>query len=368
MIFGGRRKTTNSEASENQVASLPEILVTALTKSEVDAVIVLPGDKVIFQSPGVETLSIVRDGRLTDDEVLTLIRQVRRDGKTRKQNIEIALGPIGSGRRSLHLSAAQLNDEKWIILYIVDESEQKRVDTVRRDFVANVSHELKTPIGAISLLSEAILGAKDDPEAVARFASRMQTEAERLSGLVQEIINLSRLQSEDSLDQAESIQIDRVISEAIFQSMPHAEARKIEITSQNNPALYVRGNTSQLVMAVHNLIENGINYSPDRTKVSVSTELSDGLVEIRVTDQGIGIAESEQARIFERFYRVDPARSRETGGTGLGLSIVKHIAENHGGEVTVWSRQGVGSTFALRLPLLTKDQQPSVNDVKVGEA
>ena len=368
MIFGGRRKSVNSQALEEKVASLPEILITALTKSEVDAVIILPGDKVIFQSPGVESLSIVREGRLIDDAVLALIRQVRRDGKTRKENIEIALGPIGSGRRSLHLSAAQLNQEKWIILYIVDESEQKRVDAVRRDFVANVSHELKTPIGAISLLSEAILGAKDDPDAVARFASRMQTEAERLSGLVQEIINLSRLQAEDSLDQAEAVQVDRVIAEAIFQSMPHADARKIEIANQENPALYVRGNSGQLVMAVHNLIENGINYSPDRTKVSVSTDLNDGLVEIRVTDQGIGIAESEQARIFERFYRVDPARSRETGGTGLGLSIVKHIAENHGGDVTVWSRPGVGSTFALRLPLLTQEQQLSTSDMKVGES
>ena len=229
MIFGGRRKTTNSEVSEIQVASLPDILVTALTKSEVDAVIVLPGDKVIFQSPGVETLSIVRDGRLIDDEVLSLIRQVRRDGKTRKQNIEIALGPIGSGRRSLHLSAAQLNDEKWIILYIVDESEQKRVDTVRRDFVANVSHELKTPIGAISLLSEAILGAKDDPEAVARFASRMQTEAERLSGLVQEIINLSRLQDANPLQEFELVEVSDVVNQAISLCVTNAESRKISL-------------------------------------------------------------------------------------------------------------------------------------------
>lgn len=370
MIFnGGRRRAKRSdEKSPKSDNGLPEILISALTKSEVDALIVLPGDQVIFQSPGVDSLSLTRDGRLSNDEVIALIRQVRRDGQTRTQNIEIAIGPIGGGRRSLHLSAARLTEENWVILYIVDESEQKRVEAVRRDFVANVSHELKTPIGAISLLSEAILGAKDNPDAVARFASRMQTEAERLSELVKEIIDLSRLQSEDSLDNAEAVQLDRVIAESIFQSLPHAEARNIELTSQDDPTIYVRGNKSQLVMAVHNLIENGINYSPDKTKVSVSTHLAGDLVEIRVTDQGIGIAEVEQSRIFERFYRVDPARSRETGGTGLGLSIVKHIAENHGGDVTVWSRPGVGSTFALRLPLLTQEQKLSESDVKVGEA
>ena len=308
MLLGkGRAGSGKDSASDQQ---LPEILIRTLIASEMDSLIVLPGDKVIFQTPGVAELSITKDGRLINEELLSISRQVRRDGVTRRENLEAALGPIGSARRSLHISASRINEEDWVILYIIDESEQKRVEAVRRDFVANVSHELKTPIGAISLLSEALLGAKDDPETVARFASRMQTEAERLSGLVQEIINLSRLQSEDSLGEAETVSISKVISEAVFQSQPHAEARKIEISTQDETKTFVRGNHSQLVMAVHNLIENAINYSPARTKVAVSTNIVDGLVEILVTDQGIGIAEEDQSRIFERFYRVDPARSR----------------------------------------------------------
>ena len=367
VVLFGRKQKPAPALTAPTAEQLPEILISALKGSELESFVIAPGDHIIFQTDGVTQLSLSRDNRLINDELLNVVRQMRRDGINKRENLETAIGPVGSGKRSLHVTASRLNDANWIIVYIVDESEQKRIEAVRRDFVANVSHELKTPIGAISLLSEAILGAKDDPEAVARFASRMQTEAERLTSLVQEIINLSRLQAEDSLGEAELVPVDKIISEAIFQTQPIADARKIEISAKNDLQCIVRGNRSQLVMAIHNLIENAVNYSPDRTKVSVSTQVVDGIVEIRVTDQGIGIAESEQDRIFERFYRVDPARSRETGGTGLGLSIVKHIAQNHGGEVTVWSRPNVGSTFALRLPLVESTSEKKIQGRSIDE-
>ena len=222
---------------------------------------------------------------------------------------------------------------------------------MRRDFVANISHELKTPIGALSLLSEAVLGSKDDPESVVKFATRMQSEAKRLTDLVQEIIHLSRVQDSDPLQLAQEVSIEYVIREAIDQCQITADNRNINVSYLENSDAQVLGDRDQLIMAVHNLVENAINYSPENTKVSVTTTSESGIIDISVTDQGIGISELEQDRIFERFYRVDPARSRQTGGTGLGLSIVKHVAAKHGGEVKVWSVENVGSTFSIRLPI-----------------
>jgi len=238
-----------------------------------------------------------------------------------------------------------------------DESEAQRIHDVRRDFVANVSHELKTPIGALSLLSEAVLGAKDDPASVEKFALRMQSEAKRLTDLVQEIINLSRLQDSDPLQVADAVSIEYVIREAIDECRINAENRRIEVAYNDKSVSQVLGDRDQLIMAVHNLLENAINYSPEGTKVSITCKNHDGIVDVSVTDQGIGIPDSEIDRIFERFYRVDPARSRQTGGTGLGLSIVKHVAAKHGGDVSVWSAPNVGSTFSLLLPIYEENEE-----------
>jgi two-component system sensor histidine kinase SenX3 len=247
-----------------------------------------------------------------------------------------------------------------VLVLISDQSEARRIDAVRRDFVANVSHELKTPIGALGLLSEAILGAKDQPDAVVKFASRMQIEAKRLTDLVQEIIDLSRLQSSDPLQKAFDVEASDVVREAVAQAALSAESRKITVEIGEIEDATVIGDRDQLIMAVLNLLENAINYSPENTKVSVVVKIKDELLEISVTDQGIGIAEGELARVFERFYRVDPARSRMTGGTGLGLSIVKHVALNHGGDIKVWSKEGVGSTFTLQLPIAKSlEEEPS---------
>ena len=330
---------------------LPEILRTVLTSLEADSMIILPGDVILFQSQGISSFGLLRENRLSSEELAALIRVVRRTSETYRGSMEIARGPIGEGKREIKVSITPLNDEGMVLVLVSDESEARRIDAVRRDFVANVSHELKTPIGALGLLSEAILGAKDQPDEVVRFASRMQNEAKRLTDLVQEIIDLSRLQSSDPLTKAFPVEVSEIVREAVSQAQISSESRGIYVEVGELVDATVIGDRDQLIAAVHNLIENAVNYSPEDTKVSVITKRKGELTEITVTDQGIGIAEEDLGRIFERFYRVDPARSRETGGTGLGLSIVKHVALNHGGDVQVWSKVGVGSTFTLILPI-----------------
>ena len=335
---------------ESPPREAPSILFDVLEQLDQDVLLLAPGDIALFTSPDVEKLNVIKDGRILSPELLAIIRVVRRTGITQSGKIEVPRGPIGEGVRELTVKVISLEKDLQILVLLSDESEADRVHEVRRDFVANISHELKTPIGALSLLSEAVLSAKDEPEAVEKFASRMQQEAKRLTGLVQEIINLSRLQDSDPLQMAEPLLLDDLIAEAVDQCQTTSAARKIGVSVSNEVAATVFGDRDQLLMAIHNLIENAINYSPENTNVSISTDIKDEIVTISVADQGIGIPESDLERIFERFYRVDPARSRETGGTGLGLSIVKHVATKHGGDITVWSSPNVGSTFALRLP------------------
>ena len=344
------RRSANRDIFE---VELPDLLIKTLESLEVESLVVIPGESILFQSAGISNFGVVRDERIVSEDLLALIRVVRRSGETHRGTLELARGPIGAGKRELKVSVALLNDEGMVFILLSDESEARRVEAVRRDFVANVSHELKTPIGALGLLSEAILGAKDQPDEVIRFATRMQNEAKRLTDLVQEIIDLSRLQSSDPLQKAFAVDISEAIREAVSQAQFSSEQRNIFLEVGDVEDAIVVGDRDQIVTAIHNLIENAVNYSPENTKVSIVTKRNEGVVEISVTDQGIGIAESDLARIFERFYRVDPARSRLTGGTGLGLSIVKHIALNHGGDVKVWSKVGVGSTFTLLLPIST---------------
>ena len=351
-----RPEAENLEAVE----VLPQVLLKTLQSLESESLIIVPGEQILFQSPGITNFAIVKDERITSEDLMALIRVARRTNETHRSRIEIARGPIGAGKREFEVSVSPLNDEGMVLVLISDQSEARRIDAVRRDFVANVSHELKTPIGALGLLSEAILGAKDQPDAVVKFASRMQIEAKRLTDLVQEIIDLSRLQSSDPLQKAFALEASDVVREAVAQAALSAESRKITVEIGEIEDATVIGDRDQLIMAVLNLVENAINYSPENTKVSVVVKVKEELLEILVTDQGIGIAEGELARVFERFYRVDPARSRMTGGTGLGLSIVKHVALNHGGDIKVWSKEGVGSTFTLQLPVAKSlEEEPS---------
>lgn len=255
------------------------------------------------------------------------------------------------------LAVASAMDHGRVLVAAADESAAQRVEDVRRDFFANVSHELKTPVSAMGLLSEAAVDAADDPEAVRRFAGKLQTEAVRLGSLVNELIALSRLQGADPLLDLAVVEIDAVIDETVSRVSTAAENSGITITTDGPSGFLMRGDRSLLITALTNLVDNAINYSPSGTVVSISRVLRDGQVQIAVTDRGIGIAPEFQERVFERFFRIDPARSRATGGSGLGLAIVKHVAANHGGTAALWSHPGTGSTFTLQLPVI--DAPPS---------
>jgi two-component system sensor histidine kinase SenX3 len=217
--------------------------------------------------------------------------------------------------------------------------------------VANVSHELKTPVGALALLAETVEDAADDPDAVRRFAGRMRQEAARLTNLVQDIITLSRIQAAEPVPDPMAVPVDAVVAEALDRCRMKANARGIALADEGDRGLHLLGDEDLLITAIRNLLENAVAYSPERTRVVVTTRRDGDRVEISVADQGIGIPERDLQRIFERFYRVDPARSRATGGTGLGLAIVKHVTAAHGGSVTVRSVEGSGSTFTISLPL-----------------
>jgi two-component system sensor histidine kinase SenX3 len=336
---------------------LPAMLIDTLSQIDGEAIVLAHGEVPIFVTPGIEQIGLLKDGKVQSAELLATVRVVRRKHSRQMGQIEIPRGPIGEGRHELTVNVIPLTEDDLVLVLLSDESEAQRVHEVRRDFVANISHELKTPIGALSLLSEAVLGAKNDPEAVEKFANRMQTESKRLTDLVQEIINLSRLQDSDPLSVPSELQVGDLIREAIDQTQVTADSRQIVVTNSGDVDGLILGDREQLIMAIQNLIENAINYSPEGTKVTVTSKVEGGIVDISVTDQGIGIPDADLDRIFERFYRVDPARSRLTGGTGLGLSIVKHVALKHGGEVKVWSSESVGSTFSLRLPIYSADEE-----------
>jgi len=336
------------------VLELPHEIFDLLQAFDVDYLIVEPGEKVVANSPRISQLGLVKDNRINSEQILNLIKSVRRSGDMGQISLSLPRGPIGEGTHERRARALHVGEAGNVAVIVFDDSESQRLDATRRDFVANISHELKTPIGGLSILGEQFLEAIDDPQAIKNFANRIGAETKRLSDLVQEIINLSRLQDDDPMVGAKVLDLNEVITEAIEATKLNAEKHKIIVEFESGPVIEVLGDRSQLVGALSNLVENAINYSSDETKVSISLRRRDDLAEIAIKDQGIGIPENELQRIFERFYRVDLARSRESGGTGLGLSIVKHIVANHGGDVLVWSAKGEGSTFTVRLPIIKR--------------
>ena len=306
-------------------------------------------DGVVRASPAAYAYGLVRGHTVVHKELLDMSAGVRRDGVILEKQLELPRGPLGKGTIIVQVRAAMLGEE-YILLLADDRTEITRTEEIRNDFVANVSHELKTPVGAISLLAEALESSADDEEAVRRFAKRMHKESARLAALVQDIIELSRLQGASVTQEGGPVDINAVITEAVDRSQLPAESKNISIVVGGRADGKVFGDQDLLVTALRNLIDNAIRYSPANTRVGIGVRSREGLVSISVTDQGDGLSPEDQERVFERFYRVDAARSRHTGGTGLGLSIVKHVASNHGGEVTLWSQPGQGSTFTLRLP------------------
>jgi two-component system, OmpR family, sensor histidine kinase SenX3 len=336
-------------SADREEPGLPHGVTEVLAVLRSAAVVLDSAGEVVKASPAAYAFGLVRGHDLVHEELRELAATARRFGLVRERELELARGPLGRARLFVHARVAPLGAEHILVL-VDDRTEARRVEEIRRDFVANVSHELKTPVGALRLLSEAVNDAAEDPQSVRHFAERMERESKRLSALVQEIIDLSRLQVADALHPPEPVDVDEMVSEAVDRCRLSAQSKRIEVQVAGDFGAAVFGDHNLLVTAVRNLVDNAISYSPEATRVGVGVRRSKGLVEIAVSDQGIGIPLADQDRIFERFYRIDPARSRATGGTGLGLSIVKHVAANHGGEVKLWSVLGQGSTFTLRLP------------------
>ena len=327
--------------------AVPVGISSVLSVLRSSAVVVDENDVVLKASAPAYAFGLVRGNEVADSQLADLVERVRRDGQIRET--ELVMTRAGSQPRHVTARVAPLGS-RLVLALVEDRTRERRVEAVRRDFVANVSHELKTPVGAIRLLSEAVHDASDDPEAVERFAGRMLKESDRLSHLVQQIIDLSRLQGDDPIDQPAAVPVDEVVGVAIDTSAIDAQAKNIKVVPGGETGLFLNGSAEQVTIAVSNLVANAVNYSREGSSVLVGVKGLDNTVEISVTDQGIGIPADEIDRIFERFYRVDPARHRSTGGTGLGLSIVKHVAATHGGEIRVWSVEGQGSTFTLSLP------------------
>lgn len=348
-------------------ASLPEGIGDVLAVLRSSGIVLDSADAVVNNSPAAVSHGLVRGRELVHSELLLLARQVRRDGVIRESELELPRGPLGRPSLVVAARVAPLGSSH-VLLLVEDKSHARRVEEIRRDFVANVSHELKTPVGGLALLAEAVLNAHNDPEAVSRFARRMQVESSRLTRLVQEIVDLSRLQIADTLKEPERVDLSASAREAVERSRLAAEDKRVDLALVTAPGCFVWGEPELLITAIRNLVGNAIAYSDPHTRVAVRVSRGeDDLVLVAVTDQGQGIPQVDQQRIFERFYRVDEARSRATGGTGLGLAIVKHVCANHGGEVTVWSEPGRGSTFTVRLPSAAVGRRRAAEDRHTDE-
>ena len=330
-------------------SGVPDGVDAVIDALESAGIVIDASNNVVKASPGALAFGLVWNGSLVHPQLADLVDRVRRTDDAITDEVELARGPFGDANMNLSVRVARLG-ARYVLLLAEDRTESHRLDAVRRDFIANISHELKTPIGAVGLLAEALQAASKEPDQVRRFAKRLSKEADRLGRITREIIELSRLQAADPLIQAELVDIDEVVSLAVDQNRVPADSAGVTIVNGGATGAEVYGDGALLVTALHNLIANAIQYSPDGSRVGVGVSMVDGVVEIAVTDQGAGIPEDELERVFERFFRTDPARSRHTGGSGLGLSIVKHAVQNHGGDVRVWSRVGSGSTFTIRLP------------------
>ena len=311
----------------------------------------------LFRNRTAQSMAEARDGHVlvaaaTEDLLGEAIA-----GRSVRRVVEL----FGPPAESFVVVARPLSDGavEGALAVVEDRSLQRRTETVRRDFVANISHELKTPIGALGLLAETI---RDEPdhEVVERLAERMILEADRVSRTVDDLLELSRIEFGDDAE-FEDVSVLSIVGEAEGRIASAAEQAGIKVRSDVPPTLAVQGDRRQLVSALFNLLDNAVKYSPEDSEIVAEAVDSptEGVVRLFVNDSGIGVPRRDLDRIFERFYRVDRARSRVTGGTGLGLAIVRHVASNHGGEVLVESTEGVGSTFTLILPRPGGPQAPA---------
>jgi two-component system, OmpR family, sensor histidine kinase SenX3 len=312
------------------------------------------GGQIVFANGVASGYLTSRHGEaLVEEAIAELAEAASADARTEVEPRTVDL--FGPPRRTLVLSALRLEAEgrRLGVLIVVDDvTDRRRLEAVRRDFVANISHELKTPVGALGLLAETLL-AEDDPAVAQRLAGRLLAEAFRVGRTIDDLLELSRIEA-DAEPVRDDVPVRAFVAEAVDRVRPAADQQGIVIeVDEPDPRLRVAGDRRQLVSATYNLLENAVKYSDEGSSVQVKARTDGRWVDLSVEDHGPGIPRRDLERVFERFYRVDRARSRETGGTGLGLAIVRHVANNHAGEVHVDSREGEGSTFTLRLPVGT---------------
>ncbi|MBY0442192.1 MAG: sensor histidine kinase [Mycobacteriaceae bacterium] len=344
-----RRNRVTAEGGGITVLQMLERIVALMP---LGVVVVDTHRDVVYHNPWAKELGLVRDRQL-DEQAWRSALQALSNG------VEVEFDLLSSKRTKPGLSGLAVHgqarllsaaDPRFAVVFAYDQSEYARMEASRRDFVANVSHELKTPVGAMTVLAEALLASADDPETVRHFSERALIEANRLGDMVGELIELSRLQGAERLPNLSAVDVDTVVAEAMARHKVAADNTDIEIRTDAPSGLQVLGDQTLLVTALANLVSNAIAYSPQGSPVSISRRRRGENIEIAVTDRGIGIAPRDQERVFERFFRGDKARSRATGGSGLGLAIVKHVAANHKGSIRLWSQPGTGSTFTLSIP------------------
>jgi two-component system, OmpR family, sensor histidine kinase SenX3 len=346
------RDRRQRRAAEQSGITVSQMLGHIVAQSPTGIVVVDTFRDVVSTNDRARELGLVHD-RLLDDRAWAAAQRTLRTGEDTVFDISPRRRAV-AGRSGLsvrgHVRLLTSDDRRFAVVYVDDQSEQARMEATRRDFVANVSHELKTPVGAMGVLAEAVLASADDSDTVKYFAEKMVAESNRLADMVGELIELSRLQGGERLPDLEAVDVDAVVNEALSRHKVAADNADIAVSTDAPTGFQVLGNETLLVTALANLLSNAINYSPNGSAVTVSRRRRGDTVEIAVTDRGIGIAPGDQERVFERFFRVDKARSRATGGTGLGLAIVKHVAANHNGTIRLWSQPGTGSTFTLSIP------------------
>jgi two-component system sensor histidine kinase SenX3 len=363
-----RARHTRIEA-EQAGLTMSQVLDLIVLASQSGIAVVDRFHDVVLFNPRAEELGLVVN-RAIEARAWAAANEVLDTGRPVEIDLSVKNPVRGRGRIAVRGFAQLLSqeDRRFVVLFADDDSEVARMEATRRDFVANVSHELKTPVGAMSLLAEALLESADDPESVRHFGERVLMESRRLGNMVGELIALSRLQGAEKLPDLEPVAVDEIVDEAIRRSILTAENAGITVTADRPSGLEVLGDRTLLVTALSNLVENAIAYSPAGSPVSVSRAVRGEDVTIAVTDRGIGIAKEDQERVFERFFRVDKARSRSTGGTGLGLAIAKHVAANHNGSITLWSKPGTGSTFTLAIPAYVEEADESADSLSPGDA
>lgn len=354
----GRRLAWRVDDRRNRVATegggitVLQMLEQIVALMPLGVVVVDTHRDVVYHNPWAQELGLVRDRQLDEQAWQSALQALNNAAEVEFDLLSSKRTKPGLSGLAVHGQARLLSvaDPRFAVVFAYDQSEYARMEASRRDFVANVSHELKTPVGAMTVLAEALLASADDPDTVRHFSERALIEANRLGDMVGELIELSRLQGAERLPHLSAVDVDTVVSEAMARHKVAADNTDIEIRTDAASGLQVLGDQTLLVTALANLVSNAIAYSPHGSPVSISRRRRGDNIEIAVTDRGIGIAPSDQERVFERFFRGDKARSRATGGSGLGLAIVKHVAANHKGSIRLWSQPGTGSTFTLSIP------------------